>query len=132
MSLLVVIGVAVVVFLWVRTTRRARQAWLQQLALPGKWRADEDADSAYMRELTLSGDLDAGEYVLQTEDGQLRGRWRLVGHTLTLSGDPTAQSYDLHLFKAGNIGLEDAEGGRYLLYKAVDNVVPLRDKSGAS
>lgn len=130
MSLLVVLAVAFIVFLYVRMTRKARREWLQKLDLPGRWLADsgnENTDS--ITELMLTGQLDGGEYVLQQGGAVQRGQWRLAGHTLTMSGDGSSQSFDLHLFKAGNIGLEDASGARHVLLKAADNVVALRDRS---
>ncbi len=133
MPLLVVIAVALVVFLYVRMTRRARREWLQRLDLPGRWHADAgNEDANVIAELTLSGGLDDGSYVLRQGDTTTRGAWRLAGHTLSLRGDGGEQVFDLHFFKAGHIGLEDTTGARHLLYKAADNVVALRDRSGSS
>ena len=131
MSLLVVVAIAFVVFLYVRMNRQARQNWLEKLDLPGRWLADS-AEQSDALELTLSGALDRGNYALQRGDVIHRGTWRLVGHTLTLSGDDAEQVFDLHLFKQGHIGLEEADGVRHVLHKAADNVVPLRNTSGSS
>ena len=136
MSLLVVVAVAFVVFLYVRTTRQARRDWLVKLDLPGRWLTDDPAEGAPAMELTLHGELDGGEYVLRSSsaegDEQTRqGHWRLSGHTLTLTEAGAEQNFDLHLFKPGSIGLEGADGRRQVLVKAADNVVPLRARSGA-
>ena len=123
MPLLVVIAVAFVVFLYVRMTRRARREWLQRLDLPGRWQADADnEDTNDIAELTLTGGLDSGGYVLRQGETTTRGDWRLAGHTLTLRDDGGEQVFDLHFFKAGNIGLEDAAGVRHLLFKAIVRV----------
>lgn len=131
MSLLVVVAIGFVVYLYVRMNRQARQNWLQKLDLPGRW-LTEDGDEGHSLELTLNGDLDAGNFALQEADKQRRGTWRLVGHTLTLTSNQAEQAFDLHLFKPGNIGLEAAQGERHILHKAADNVVPLRNTSGST
>jgi hypothetical protein len=132
MSLVVVVAVTFVVFLYVRMNRQARQNWLAQLDLPGRWQADAGEQESDALELTLHGGLDRGEFVLQQGEQPWRGQWRLLGHTLTLSGDGREQAFDLHLFKPGNIGLEDDQGERHVLFKAADNVVPLRTHSDAN
>ena len=132
MSFLVVILVSLVVFFYVRSTRRARQAWLQKLDLPGRWHGQTntgEADTAH--ELTLHGGLDKGDFVYQFEDKRKQGQWHLKGHTLSLNGEQGTQSFDLHFFKAGHIGLEDKSGSRLLLNKQTSNVIPLRARSGA-
>ena len=133
MSVLVVIEVAIVVFLYVRATRQARRAWLQKLDLPGQWLCDiaeEEVDdpAADISKLTLRGGLDQGEFVLLGSRGQVSGRWQLDGHHLKLTGEQLNYSYDLHMFKPGSIGLEHSEGRRVLLQKVVNNVVPLRGR----
>jgi hypothetical protein len=122
-SLLVVLGVSLLVFLYVKSTRQARSAWLAKLDLPGNWHADNaDADR---RRLTLQGRLDAGEFVLIDHGDSWRGAWRLQGHTLFLHGAGREQRYDLHFFKPGNIGLEEDGGVRHLFSKEATNVIAL-------
>ena len=125
MSLLVVLGVSLLVFLFVKSTRQARGAWLAKLDLPGNWLADNaDVDR---RRLTLQGGLDAGEFLLTDQDDvSWRGAWRLQGHMLLLEGAGREERYDLHFFKPGNIGLEDAGGVRHLFSKEATNVIALR------
>ena len=41
MSALVTLLVAGLVFLYLRSNHKARERWLQQLALPGQWRSSE-------------------------------------------------------------------------------------------
>ena len=52
-SLIVVIGVALIVLLWVQGARRNRLRWLRKLDLPGVWRWQ-----GHNGRLELSGDLD--------------------------------------------------------------------------
>lgn len=132
MSLLVVVLIAGLVFFYVRGTRQARLGWLRKLDLPGRWlavpaegdTADEAGDA---EELILKGQIAQGDYVWVQQGKIQQGRWRVSGSQLELqqSGE-TSQVLDLHLFKPGQIGLEDQEGRRRLFHKALDNVVPLR------
>jgi hypothetical protein len=130
MSLLVVIGVSLAVFLYVRSTRRARRIWLRKLDLPGRWCLQTQASQAdTSRELTLHGELDHGDFVYQVDGTRQSGQWRLTGHMLTLTGERATQTFDLHFFKAGNIGLEDNSGARLVFNKLGSNVVPLHSRS---
>ncbi len=60
MSFLVVVLVALLVFFYVRATRRARQQWLLKLDLPGIWYLQSD-QAGSRQVLKLSGELDSGE-----------------------------------------------------------------------
>ena len=127
MSFLVVVGVALVAFIYISTTRKARQAWLAKVSLPGQWYCEEDYAS-----LSLQGEFDAGEFVRRERGFEQRGSWRLSGHSLHLKftagegKDLREEIYDLHFFKSGSIGLQNADGVRRLYSKEVSNVVPLR------
>lgn len=144
MSVLVVAGVAVLAFFYIRMTRSARQKWLKQLDLPGRWRLMQPGEGE-TEELWLQGALDRGDFVWQVQPNQIdneadagtgesrpvryEGRWRLVGHHLELSRSGKAlEVWDLHLFQPGQIGLEDKQGVRRIFSKSVDNVVPLRKR----
>ena len=120
MSFVVVCAVAVLVYIFVRNNRASRQRWLLQLNLPGRWQLRDG-----QLEMTLSGALDRGDYRLsgsQIDEGQ----WYLRGSTLTLEGhDAHTRSYEMHLFEAGVIGLEDAQGERRVFLRQADNVVQL-------
>ncbi|MEM7079159.1 MAG: hypothetical protein AAF513_11075 [Pseudomonadota bacterium] len=121
LSLLLVIVVAMAAYGYVRTTRAARQRWLQKLALPGVWHAEEGIDV-----LELQGELSGGSYVWSQAQARVQGHWHLTGHKLTLHAqDGVCSTYDVHLFRQGYIGLEDAAGQRLLLARHTDNVVPL-------
>lgn len=125
-SLLLVIVVALVVFTWVRASRRARRQWLERLALPGAWRWQQGTG-----QLELAGDLDRGSYRLQEGGRTERGRWRLDGHTLELQAeDGSRRACDLRFFDAGRIGLHGEGLERRIYIKSQSNVVPLR-RSGS-
>lgn len=130
MSLLLVIAVAVVVILYIRTTKRARLAWLTRVDLPGRWRCEVSGDQSAAWALTLHGGVDGGEFVLREGAQEKRGQWHIVGHTLTMRSPGSVDTFDLHYFKTGSIGLEDDSGARRILTKVTDNVVPLRSLSG--
>lgn len=121
MSLLVIVFVSLCVYGYVRSSRAARLRWLQKLALPGTWHAEEGIDI-----LQLQGELNGGSYVWQQSKASERGRWTLVGHILRLQSEHGAEvEWDVHLFHQGHIGLEDASGQRRLFNRQSDNVVPL-------
>jgi hypothetical protein len=129
MSLVMVVIVAAGVFFYVKGTRAARQQWLQKIDLPGQWQAQYDnSDNGETRTQTLSlqGQLDAGNFVLQADENSWRGQWQLRGHVLHLQGEGRAQKLDLHFFGPGSIGLEDTTGVRRLYTRELNNVVPLR------
>ena len=127
MSFVVVIAVSLAVFLYVRSSRRARQTWLEKLDLPGRWHGQHDAPDGdnHGVELLLQGKADSGTFVLQEGQDAWRGEWQLLGHVLHLRGGTRQQSLDLHYFSPGCIGLENEAGVRRLYNKATTNVVPL-------
>lgn len=125
-SLILVIAVALVVFTWVRASRRSRRQWLERLALPGSWQWQQGSG-----ELALSGDLDQGSYRLQEGGRSEQGRWRLEGHILEMHAeDGSRRDCDLRYFDAGRIGLHGSGLERRIYVKSVSNVVPLR-RSGS-
>ncbi len=141
MSLLVVLGVSLAVFLYLRAMRSNRRAWLKKLDLPGRWRllpapaADGEESLPQSEELLLKGGVQQGDYVWtqQAPAGQSlqnrQGRWRVVGNRLELTEDGgETVVLQLHLFQPGQIGLEDSRGRRRIFSKSVDNVVPLRKR----
>ena len=123
MSILVVFLVAAGTYVYLRHVRIARQHWLSKLNLPGRWYPQDKPDSL----LVLSGGLDEGDFTF----AQFSGRWRLVGHSLCfdVAGDTTV--FDLHFFRAGEIGLEDKNGVRILYSKQATNVIPLHRRRAA-
>jgi len=124
-SFLVLAGVSLIAFLYVRTTRQARQAWLAKIDLPGNWLCAGEAEGENETNLALLGGGDAGDFVRLYQGDKWRGQWRLHGHTLILQGEGKNQSFGLHFFKPGSIGLEDSAGKRLIYAKLASNVVSL-------
>lgn len=120
-------------WLWWRGASRARENWLLDLNLVGKWELETSArDDSAQRSLTFSGDLAGGRYVARDGDAVHRGKWRLRGHLLMLepieseSGDhPPAAQFELRLFAPGRIGLDGPGRKRETYRKREGNVIPL-------
>ncbi len=129
-SLLVVIGIACVVVLWVRGARNNRQRWLERLDLPGlwHWQPSEATDPGVRGSLELSGDLSVGTYRLVESDAEETGSWTLVGHTLQMSptGADSSARYEIRFFDEGKIGIDGPGRERRIYVKERTNVVPLR------
>jgi hypothetical protein len=127
-SLLVIIFVSTLAFVWVRGTRRNRARWLSRLDLPGVWEREGD-----WGRLELSGELDHGRYRFIEGRGSApdeAGTWRLQGHTLRLRAeDGSSADYDLRLFDQGKIGIDGPRRERRIYQKSRSNVVPLRGRS---
>lgn len=126
-SLILVIIVGVLAFIWIRGTRRNRARWLARLDLPGIWEREGE-----WGRLELTGNLDRGNYRF-SEGGRgtdESGRWVLEGHTLKLTTDKgQTDSYDLRLFQEGKIGIDGPRRERRIYQKVPSNVVPLRGRS---
>lgn len=129
-----------VVLLWWRRVRRARDTWLHDLNLIGKWELEADASAGESeqeapakpkRTLNFSGSLARGSYVARDGDAVERGEWRLSGNTLTLVAtegeveSKAPQRYELRLFKVGKIGIDGAGREREIYLKRDGNVIPL-------
>ena len=134
-SFLVVLLVVLLVFYYLRANRMSRNAWLNKLSLPGRWTMMPAEGETAGGALLLNGDLDGGSFIYHGDEQVVfgrRGYWRLQGNQLELSPDgKTATLYELHLFKPGQIGLEDAHSPnspRRIFSKTVDNVVSLHDR----
>ena len=125
-SLIVVIGVALIVMLWVQGARRNRLRWLRKLDLPGVWRWQ-----GHGGRLELSGDLDRGQYRIVDPDAEELGHWQLQGHRLLLApeGDAGQQTYELRFFDDRKIGIDGPGRERRVYTKERSNVVPLRRRS---
>lgn len=128
MLYLAALGVGAVLLLrWVRVTQRARADWLRALNLIGRWERTPRAGNGHSRSITLTGDLDAGEYTAKDGDAVERGQWRLRGNTLTLAPEGgAATAFDLRLFEPGKIGLHGPGREREVYVRGSDNVIPLR------
>ena len=122
MSALVTLLVAGLVFLYLRSNHKARERWLQQLALPGQWRSERE-DS----QLVLSGSLKRGDFQWHNRSHRDSGQWQYVGQILTLRGDQT-RTFEVQLFQPGVISLIREDGTAELFNKQSTNVVPLAKK----
>ena len=130
------LGFGLLALIWWRGAGRARENWLHDLSLVGKWEletpdAPQEQGKA-RRALTFSGDLASGRYVARDGDDIHRGKWRLSGHTLALepleseAGDhPGAAQFDLRLFAHGRIGIDGPGRERETYRKREGNVIPL-------
>ena len=129
-SLLVVIGVACVVVLWVKGARKNRQRWLARLDLPGvwHWQPSDTDESGAAGSLELGGGLSSGTYRLVEADVEEAGDWALEGHTLSLSptGAERVGHYEIRFFDEGKIGIDGPGRERRIYVKERTNVVPLR------
>lgn len=128
------LGFGLLALIWWRSAGRARENWLHDLSLVGKWELEtpDTLQEHTRRSLTFSGDLASGRYVARDGDNVHRGKWRLSGHTLALepleseAGDhPGAAQFDLRLFAHGRIGIDGPGRVRETYRKREGNVIPL-------
>jgi hypothetical protein len=119
MGVLLTLLVAGLVILYLRSNRKARVKWLQNLGLPGQWVSQLNGAS-----LSLSGGYDSGEYRWQTGGTSSTGRWNYRGSILTLEGEQS-RAYTVQLAQPGVISLLREDGTAELFHKQSTNVVPL-------
>ena len=129
--MLIAIGLALVsllLFSWIRSTRRARAAWLQSLNLPGVWNLQNSDQS---ESFEFSGDAERGRYTLNQDGHVTKGEWRIQGSALVLApeGDASGtQVLSLHRIRGGNIGMDGPGRSRQIFRKQPTNIIPLRRK----
>lgn len=119
MSLLITLLVAGLVIFYLRSNRRARRMWLQQLDLPGQWQSQRNDGT-----LSLSGSMDAGQFQWRLGAKVDQGTWQYLGSTLTLMGDEQRE-FQVQFFQPGVISLTDNGGSAELFHKQSTNVVQL-------
>lgn len=125
--LVVLLVVAVVATMWIRSVKAKRQRWLRELNLPGTWDLQNGTSPVV---LELRGRLSQGRYVARAGSTAEEGDWRLLGHTLTLTPDGSDRvDYDLRMFDAGTIGIDGPGRQQQVYVKRRDNVVSLRQRS---
>lgn len=122
MSVLITLLVVGLVVLYLRSNRKARSQWLQNLSLPGQWISQRDGGF-----LRLSGGLSGGEFQLSNTNGNDSGQWNYRGSTFTLRGQKT-QIFTVQMFKHGVISLIRQDGTAELFHKQSTNVVALAKK----
>ena len=123
MPLILTILVTLVVIIYVRSNKRAKQQWLTTLDLPGRW-VMQTAEGY----LQLQGGLSEGTFTMQAEEDlqQVRaGSWHFSGNLLVLSTQTGQRSFKVNFFRAGVLSLEDPDGTAMLYHKAASNVVPI-------
>ena len=124
MPLIITILVTLIVIIYVRSNKRAKQQWLTTLDLPGRW-VMQTAEGY----LQLQGGLSEGTFTMQVEgddEPQARtGNWHFSGNLLVLSSQTGQRSFKVNFFRAGVLSLEDPDGTAMLYHKAATNVVPI-------
>ncbi len=124
MPLILTILVTLIVIIYVRSNKRAKQQWLTTLDLPGRW-VMQTAEGY----LQLHGGLSKGTFTMQAQDDdeqQVRtGNWYFSGNQLVLSTQSGQRSFKVNFFRAGVLSLEDPDGTAMLYHKAATNVVPI-------
>ena len=124
MPLIITILVTLIVIIYVRSNKRAKQQWLTTLDLPGRW-VMQTAEGY----LQLQGGLSEGTFAMQAEgddEPQVRtGKWHFSGNLLVLSTQTGQRSFKVNFFRAGVLSLEDPDGTATLYHKAASNVVPI-------
>ena len=130
--MLIVLGLAIsalLLFSWIRSTRKAREAWLQSLSLPGTWDLDNtDRPESF----EFSGDVLQGAFLLKQGGKVTKGEWRIQGNTLVLTPEgasPNPTAYSLHRFQGGSIGIDGPGRSRQIFKKRPTNIIPLRRKT---
>ena len=124
MPLILTILVTLIVIIYVRSNKRAKQQWLTTLDLPGRW-VMQTADGY----LQLQGGLSEGSFTMQAKDSdeqqERSGNWHFSGNFLVLSTLTGRRSFKINFFRAGVLSLEDPDGTAMLYHKAATNVVPI-------
>lgn len=122
-----VVIAAIIVFLWVRHTRESRRKWVESLDLVGTWEPGSEGVTNTPIILSLTGQIDRGDYELRFSDRIERGIWTIVRSNLVLTSEQGQDhSYELHFFETGKIGLHGPNISRTVLVKRVENIIPLR------
>ena len=123
MPLILTILVTLVVIIYVRSNKRAKQQWLTTIDLPGRW-VMQTAEGY----LQLQGGLGEGTFTMQSEEDQQQvrsGNWHFSGNFLVLSTQTGQRSFKVNFFRAGVLSLEDPDGTAMLYHKSATNVVPI-------
>ena len=126
-SLIVLLVISFIVFVWVRKTRTARKSWLQQLNLPGTWELKERDSTT----IEFIGELSGGNYMYSENNLLESGSWHISGSGLVLKPEETQKDtiYELRSFKPGEIGINGPGKERQIYQKRIDNVVQLRPRA---
>ena len=124
-SLILLLFVAIIVFSYIRFTKRNRERWLKRINLVGVWGLENTIDE--VRSFEFRGSLSSGTYTFESGNRNQRGDWVIVGTCLKLvpnGGDPF--ECDLRFFDTGKIGIDGPGHERTIYLKRADNVVLLK------
>lgn len=117
--------VAVVLFIWVTSTRTSRTRWVKELDLLGTWVTEDDDDVE--ASIVFHGDFDGGEYTHKSNNVVKKGNWQIKGSNLILS-DVTngGVRYDLRKFDERVIGIDGPGIEKQIFTKRMENIVHLK------
>ena len=122
--------IIVVVAVWSKHTRDARTQWIKDLDLMGTWEMDTTKSDDPSTSIRFTGNLDSGDFVLESSGEEISGTWKLAGTSLVLTNEETGDSeYEIRLFEHGSIGIHGVDRERQVFHKRVENIVPLRRRS---
>lgn len=125
-----VILVIVIVAAWAKHTRDARRQWIRDLDLMGTWVLDVSETDDPATSIRFTGNLDAGDFVLDSSGNEVSGTWRLAGTSLILTSEESGDSeYEVRYFEQGVIGLDGPDRAKQVFHKRVENIIPLRRRS---
>lgn len=122
--------VVVVIAAWVNHTRDARRQWIKDLDLMGTWDLDTSESDDPTTCFRFTGNLDKGDFVLESSGEKTIGTWKLAGTSLVLNTEEAGdRQYEIRYFGTGTIGLSGTDRERQVFNKRVENIVPLRRRS---
>ena len=122
--------IIVVVTVWAKHTRDARIQWIKDLDLMGTWELDTSKSDDPPTSIRFTGNLDAGDYRIESAGEELGGTWRLSGTSLVMTNEQSVDSeYEIRLFEHGSIGIHGDDRERQVFHKRIENIVPLRRRS---
>ena len=122
--------IIVVLAVWAKHTRDARDQWIKDLDLMGTWEMDSTKSDDPSTSIRFTGNLSSGDFVLESSGEEISGTWKLAGTTLVLTSEETGvNEYEIRLFEHGSIGIHGADRERQVFHKRVENIVPLRRRS---
>ncbi len=121
---------ALIVAIWIVTTRDSRKRWLSELDLLGTWDLDTSESDAPKSSLRFKGEIESGEYSYQSGEGKSEGTWKIEGSSLILTDEEHGdREYEVRIFEHGTIGIHGPDRDRQVFTKRAENIVPLRRRS---
>ena len=107
MALALLVGVVVLVGIYLRANRQARQRWLNQVNLPGPWAFEDGAGK-----LTFAGTLAQGTFTREDAAGTLlQGHWQVQENVLALISGEIIERYAIRFFQPGVVSLARQDDG---------------------